>query len=254
MHHATNAVSSADDFLLRRRRSRVVIQSHRRSCDRLAPILVFVSSLTRGTPLFGLVPVVLFVARKRPANTQQTRTKMPLASITGVDSLTCNKFAIMSRYAPVILMEGSWIAVVIHRGESTLDSQIGRQRRLGKFSRRMFVPPSVTLLFCVARAHCSFLHLQIKSLHLPSRTPYRSWLSPCRPPYDSANSQANGDSSVSCLASHREYCILPLANDIGHGAVDRPVGLSPLALTPRYSRLIRLLFRTRLMALPSPGL
>ena len=42
--------------------SRLSSQSHRRSRNGPAPVLAFVSSLTRGTPLFGLVPAVLFVA------------------------------------------------------------------------------------------------------------------------------------------------------------------------------------------------
>ena len=61
--------------------------------------------------------------------------------------------------------------------------------------------------------------------YLPSRTSYRSWLSPCRPPYDSSNSQANRESSVSCLAPPCTANTVSSENDIDHGAVDRPSGV-----------------------------
>ncbi len=110
--------------------------------------------------------------------------------------------------------------------------------------------------------------------YLPSRTSYRSWLSPCRPPYDSSNSQANRESSVSCLAPPCTANTVSSENDIDHGAVDRPSGVvAPRTYTStslaRQSFIawrihvqctcssapapVHLLFRTCPMALPSPG-
>ncbi len=45
------------------------------------------------------------------------------------------------------------------------------------------------------------------------------------PAYDSSNSQANRESSVSCLAPPRPANTVSSENDIDHGAVDRPSGV-----------------------------
>ena len=98
-----------------------------------------------------------------------------LSATMGVVSLAC--VAVCLRMHIVLLVERSWIVIMVHSNEGQHQFAIGatgwtakKTKKTNEISRRMriFAPsPSVTFILHAARAHRSFLHLQFKSPSTP---------------------------------------------------------------------------------------
>ncbi len=91
-----------------------------------------------------------------------------MTPIIGVCSLTCYDFAIMSRCAPGCNRHSGG-GIVDRDRDTAVTANINpawTAKKTNEFLQAHIRPPSVTLIRCVARAHCPFLHLQVKSLSI----------------------------------------------------------------------------------------
>ena len=119
--------------------------------------------------------------------------------------------------------------IVIHCGDSQLkqplSTQTGRRRRPTDLSRCIFVPPSVTRVLCAARAHFSFLYLQVKSLSISHPVLHTAPGCLCAGLPTTLQTRKPTESTPMCPVSDRTPNTVSLTNDIDRGAVGRPSGV-----------------------------